>query len=319
MDLLSIIIVGGTLLAFVLLGVAGWLYQIGREESQEAKVQSRLGFVATEEQEEEALASLIRDEAEDTLREALGDVGDTIRLTLQQAGSELTVSEFLQRCAGLGAIATIITVVYFGPSTFFLGFVVAYVPWALMKSRAASRARDLLDQMPDALELMGRAMQAGTGLSETFALVAKEMPDPVASDFGRVYESVRFGKDWRDAMDDLINANPSIFDLRLFASSLILQREAGGNTIDTVNRIAKLIRQRAVFDAKVKAMSAEARSSGMILAGMPIAVGLLVFAAQPTYLTPMVNTPLGQTVTVACIASYVVGVYTMRTVSRVEG
>lgn len=320
MELLTVLIVGGTMTAFVMLGVAGWLYQMGQEETEQVKVRSRLGLAGDlgDDEQEEALASLIRDEAEDSVRDALGNIGDTIRLTLQQAESSHTVSSFVQQAALIGGVISLISIVYLGPSTFFTGLVAAYIPWVLVKRTADRRAKELLEQMPDALELMGRAMQAGTGLSETFNLVAKEMPEPIASDFGRVYEAVRFGKEWRLALDDLIAKNPTLFDLRLFASSLILQRDAGGNMIETVTRISKLIRQRQVFDAKVKAMSAEARSSGFILAAMPLVVGALVFAAQPSYLYPMVSNPAGQMASVACVASYMVGMYAMNTVSNIS-
>lgn len=319
MDLLTLIVGSLTLLTFGMAAAAAVLYQVGRDSEEDKRLQSRLSLMgADEDLDEEELASLIRNEAEDAFRDSLGSLGDTIRLTLQQAGSQQNVSQFVLQSAGLGLIVSVLAIVFIAPSTFFLGPLVALLPWVQVRRTASARAKGLLEQLPDALELMGRAMQAGNGLSETFLLVSEEMPDPIRSDFGRIYESLRFGKDWKEVFSELIEQYPSIFDLRLFVSSLILQRDMGGNTIETVNRISKLIRQRAVFDAKVKAMSAEARMSGYVLASLPIGVSLLIFAGSPEYLSPLFVQPLGQMVSLLCFVGYTTGIFLMRSVSQIS-
>ena len=86
---------------------------------------------------------------------------------------------------------------------------------------------------------MARALQAGVGLNDAFRLVAEEMPMPIAGEFGRVFEEVRFGRDYREAFEKMLDRNPGVFDLRLFVSSILLQRETGGNLIEILENIAE--------------------------------------------------------------------------------
>lgn len=316
MDLLTTIIVGMVLVSVLSFGFGVNFLLMSQREATEERIRGRLGM-ATDDDDDE-IASLIRDEAQDSVRDALGQAGDSIRATLQQAGSDESVGTFVSRSAMFAMVSMLLLGSFVGWQTMPAGLVVGYLPWWRTSGMARKRARSLLDQMPDALDLMGRAMQTGTGLSETFGLVQREMPDPISTEFGKVYEAIRFGKDWRDTLNALIERNPSLFELRLFVSSMLLQREAGGNMIESVSRISRMIRQRSVFDAKVKALSAEARASGAILAAMPVLVILGIVAFNPAYLSPLVSTAVGQVVLVLCISAYFSGIFIMRSVSKVE-
>lgn len=315
MDLLTAIIVGMVIVSVLSFGFGVNFLLMSQREAAEDRLRDRLGMSS---EDDEVLASLIRDEAEDSVRDALGRAGEVIRTTLQQAGSDESVGAFVTRSAIIGLVAAVLVASFFGWQTLIFGLLFGYLPWWRVSRQATKRAKNLLDQMPDALDLMGRAMQTGTGLSETFGLVQREMPDPVASEFGKVYEGVRFGKDWRDTLDALIARNPGIFELRLFVSSMLLQRETGGNMVESVTRISRMIRQRSVFDAKVKALSAEARASGAILAAMPILVIFGLVAFNASYLSPLIDTGVGQVLLVLCLAAYVGGIVIMNVVSKVE-
>ena len=300
----------------LMLGAAVIYFLKGREDEEIERKRERLGVMQIEDPDE-ALSSLIRDQAADGIMEYLGQTGEQMQENVRASGLNLTVRDVLLQCAMVGGLAMLVGVGVGGPRMVFLGLV-GFLPYQRVKMAAASRAKTMLAQLPDSLEMMGRAMQAGTGLSECFKLVSDEMAEPVGPEFGRVYDEVRFGKDWRDALNNLLDRNPALFDLRLFVSSLILQRETGGNMIETVNRIAKLIRQRSVFDAKVKAMTSEARASGFILAVMPLGVAVLVLVSNPSYLTPLWDTQIGQVALVYCIASYIFGIFIMQNQSKVE-
>jgi tight adherence protein B len=123
-----------------------------------------------------------------------------------------------------------------------LGVVLAYLPWIIIKRQATKRANSLVAQLPDSLELMSRSLQAGLGLNDAFRLVAEEMPMPIAAEFGRVFEEVRFGRDYRESFQNMLDRNPDVFDLRLMVSSVLLQRETGGNLIEILENIAETIR-----------------------------------------------------------------------------
>lgn len=304
--------------ATIVLATQGvYFYTRGKKDEVEDKIRHRLGFDPNAE-DEELLASLLRDQAADGMLERLGKQGEDIQATIRQAGMDLTVSMLV----GYMGVATLtgatLGFIALGPKGLPPGLLAGVIPLWWIRRRAAARAKALLDQMPDALEMMGRAMQAGAGLVDCFRLVQDEMGDPVSTEFGRISDEVRFGKDWREALEQLLIRNPSLFELRLLVSSLLLQRETGGNMIETVTRISKLIRQRSSFDGKVKAMTAEARTSGLVLALMPIGVLVMIVLANAPYLEPLVDTAIGQMVIVYAVSSYAIGIFIMQTASKVE-
>ena len=141
---------------------------------------------------------------------------------------------------------------------------------------------------------------------------------PIAMEFGRVYEEHNLGRDLRDALYNLIRRNPQNFDLRIFVSSTLLQRDTGGNMIEILQNISKTIRDRFIFRGKVKALTAEARFSAYILGGLPFVVTAAIVALRPDYLDPLLEDPLGHFFLglVACL--FFTGVFVMRKVSQVE-
>ena len=112
------------------------------------------------------------------------------------------------------------------------------IPW-LQTKRRAKRNVQLSQQLPDALDLISRSLQAGHGIADAMRLVAEEMPMPVAREFGRVYEENNLGRDFRDCMTEMASRNPHNFDLRIIVSATLLQRETGGNLIEILHNIAK--------------------------------------------------------------------------------
>lgn len=316
--LLTVVILGLVFVATVLGGQAVYWYFRGQRDNEDQRVRRRLGLDVSQQQDEEALSSLLREQAADSMLESLGKIGEEMAHTLKGADDSRTVSQLVVTMIGLSGAVAALLIPFIGIKAIFIGLSLAYVPYGLVKRKASKRSAALLLQLPDALDLMGRAMQAGTGLSETFKLVAEETKEPLGVEFGQVYDELRFGRDWRVALEELVNRYPEVFELRLFVSSMLLQRETGGNMIETVGRLSKLIRTRHGFDGKVRAMTSEARASGFVLAGMPVGVLFLVMLANFDYLTPMWTTSPGQTAMVYCAGSYSMGIFLMRTMSRVD-
>jgi tight adherence protein B len=297
---------------FVLLG------NLKRQE-EEDRLLRRLGVrVGEAEVEQESVAAILRDNTADFTAEYLGEYGERLQTLITAADRDTTVTQVVVQIIAFGIAAAVGGAFAVGPMAVVIFPVGAYIPYFLLNRAANKRAQALLSQLPDALEMMSRAMQTGTGLSETFRLAAEEMPEPVASEFGRIYEEVRFGKDWRVVLNGLVERNPTIFDLRLFVSTLLLQKDTGGNMIETLSNISKTIRTRYVFDAKVKAMTSEARASGMVLAVMPLGVIVLIFLANPEYLYPLFQATTGNIILLVAAAQYGVGLYAMQTASQVE-
>ena len=141
---------------------------------------------------------------------------------------------------------------------------------------------------------------------------------PIAGEFGRVFEEVRFGRDYRAALNGLLHRNPRLFELRIFVSSVLLQRETGGNLIEILNTISGTVRNRFLFDAKLRALTAEAKFSAMILGGLPIFVTLIISVMNPDYFTPLFEERIGNGLIFIFCSMYGLGGFLMYTISNVE-
>lgn len=316
MDPMNLLLVVAMAIGFLaaLAGIQSiyWAY-VAKKDREAREFSRRLGMIG-----DEATESLFRERARDTVAEGLGNIGQNLSETIIAADSNLTVGALLTRMALLGVATSVVFTILFGLPGIITGIVPAILPYWLLRQAGNKRQKRLLEQLPDALDLMARSMQAGLGLSDAFRLAAEEMPLPLAAEFGRVFEEVRLGRDYREALTNLLERNHGVFDLRLFVSSVLLQRETGGNLIEILDNIATTIRNRFLFQAKVKALTAEAKFSAYILGGLPIGVAGLIFVVNADYLKPLVSDPIGNLLLLYCLGSYSFGIFIMRDISQVE-
>lgn len=317
------VICGMAAAALGLQGLMLWISQ--RQEDKENALRRRLGLpveadliAAAAAGEDDSVASIIRDKGVDAGSQFLGEYGERLQVLIRASGAEKQPVDVVREMGIYAFIVAAIMLYLVGVPGILFAPLGAYISYSKLRSAADKRAAALLSQLPDALEMMSRAMQTGTGLSEAFRLASEEMDEPVALEFGRIYEQVRLGKEWREALGELVERNPTLFDLRLFVSTLLLQKDTGGNMIETLSTIAKTIRNRYVFDAKVKAMTSEARASGFVLAAMPLGVIALIVVASPAYMKPLIYTPVGHVVLMLAACMYGFGLYMMKNVAQVE-
>lgn len=301
----------------VVLALSQWVYLtiVERREREERELARRLGMMGAE---EGGLDNLFRERARDVAATALGRFGAHLQQSLERANSPMNVSSLLLRSVLAGLVVGIVLLFFFGITGLLVVPFVAAIPYFLIRRAGTKRMRKLLEQLPDALDLMARSLQAGLGLAEAFRMCAEEMPLPLAQEFGRVFEENRLGRDYRESLNNLSDRNADLFDIRLFSSSVLLQRETGGNLIEILDNIASTIRNRFLFDAKVKALTSEARFSAWILGGLPMVVTLILMVINPTYLSPLIYDPIGRTLLACCFLSYAIGIYLMISVSNVE-
>ncbi|MEZ4241040.1 MAG: type II secretion system F family protein [Myxococcota bacterium] len=291
-----------------------WAWVAKREREQEELLR-RLGSGTGPEEVEQAL---FRDQAQDAVATALGQVGESLATTLRMADVNYGVGQLVTRMLVMAGIGFVLGVIALQSPVGILAAGIGYLPYFLVQYQAKSRINKLVEQLPDALELVARALSAGVGLSDAFRLVQEEMPMPIAAEFGRVQEEVRYGRDYREAFDKMLTRNPGVFDLRIFVSSVMLQRDTGGNLIEILENIADTIRARFLFDAKVRAMTSEARFSALILGSLPFGVLMILFIANREYLLPLANTTPGNAIVVVGLFMYTLGVIIMRDMSNVE-
>jgi tight adherence protein B len=198
------------------------------------------------------------------------------------------------------------------------GLVAASLPiFAVFNSRA-KRSTKLSGQLPDALDMMVRSLRAGHGVTAAMRLVAEEMPLPVAMEFGRCFEEQRLGVGLKEAVRNMAARVPSNMDLKIFAVSVIIQHDTGGNLVEILEQISGTIRERFKFYGKLRALTVEAKMSGIVLSILPFLSAVLVAIFNPEYLRPLVDDPLGRALMFAGLALWGVGVIWMRRLARVD-
>lgn len=181
-----------------------------------------------------------------------------------------------------------------------------YLYW-LKRQRMAMFER----QLPEALELVSRALRAGHAFSVGLKLVGEEAADPIGMEFRRVFEEVAMGVALPQALQNMTNRIDCV-DLRFFVTSVLVQRETGGNLAEIIDSLAGLIRERFELQLRVRALSAEGRMSAIVLFGLPLFVGGLLFKMNPEYMGLLFTDPWGQNLATVGSVLMVIGAAVMK-------
>lgn len=152
--------------------------------------------------------------------------------------------------------------------------------WINMK--ANKRMGMLEEQLPDAIELMVRSLRVGHPFSAAIGIVATEVSDPLATEFGIIADEAAYGRDMGEALKDMAE-RLDMQDLRFLAVAVAIQQQSGGNLAEILAGLAKVIRSRFRLFRRVKAITAEAKWSGKFLSGFPILALILIQVIKPDY------------------------------------
>ena len=156
------------------------------------------------------------------------------------------------------------------------------VPWWALRFMQRRRAQKIVLQLPDALEMLVRSLRAGHPVMTGMNLVAEEMPDPIGTEFGLVYDEMSYGLDIRESLEKMA-LRLQIIEIDYMVVAIRVQQGTGGSLAEILTSFVAVMRQRALLTAKVKAVSAEARLSAKILGGLPIVVVGAINLINPHY------------------------------------
>jgi len=185
------------------------------------------------------------------------------------------------------------------------------IPFLYLLSKKKRRMAKLLSQLPDALELIARALRAGHSFSTGMKLAADEFDDPVGPEFGETLDETNYGISVADALTNLAN-RLDCPDLKYFVVSVILQRETGGNLAEIMDSIAYLIRERFKFYGKVRVLASEGKISALVLCLIPFVVVVALLFTSPEYIKTLITDPYGKIMAIASACLMVTGIFVMR-------
>jgi tight adherence protein B len=244
---------------------------------------------------------------------------DSLNRLYEQADVSIRFERFMWVVGGLALIGGAVPIVL-GPHPLFapVGAVaLGGLPFAWLVRRKNKRVKQFIEAMPEAVELISRALRAGHGLASGMRLVAEEMKGPIADEFGRVFEEQNLGIPIEVSLRGLADRIP-VMDVRFFVIAVVIQRSTGGDLAEVLDKIGRLIRQRYELFGHVKALTAEGRLSGVVLLALP--PGLLGFLAVSNYdyVAPLFNTPVGNKMLIVTALLQLVGAAIIRKIVAIK-
>ena len=239
--------------------------------------------------------------------------------TLQQANSQMPISVFFLLSAFLGMLGGIGgafkdwgLLISFG-----IGLVCSLLPWFYIRLKRRQRFNEFQRQLPEALDLMARALRAGHAFSVGMKMIGDEFPDPIGPEFGRTVEEISFGINVPEALTNLTSRVECV-DLKFFVTALVVQRETGGNLAEIIEAISRLIRSRYELFGRIRALSAEGRLSGYLLFALPFIMAGVLFYINEDYMMLLFEDPTGQMMVASAAALMCLGGYVMRNLCQIK-
>lgn len=238
----------------------------------------------------------------------------SLRTKLMQAGLNVKPQSYYIFCVVMGLVGGLVFLISgFTPITSLLGMIVCGVglPRWLLARRIRSRQAKFLTEFANAIDIIVRGIRSGLPLGDCMEVIASESPEPVRSEFVELVEQQRIGIPLSKAFDRLFERVP-LQEVSFFSIVIAIQSQTGGNLAEALSNLSGVLRDRYKLQAKVKALSAEAKASAMIIGALPPVVMAAVYFTSPDYITLLFTEKIGQFMLVGAGLWMLIGVLVMR-------
>lgn len=238
---------------------------------------------------------------------------------LEQANSRYTLGMFCWASIGLFCLGLLAgPFVVRNASLQMLGSIVlGLTPLLQIFHQKKRRLQQFEKQLPDALDLVTRAMQAGHTFMVGIKMVSEEFSEPIGAEFDKALEEMNFGVSVPEALLGL-SERVDCPDVGLFVTAVIVQRETGGNLAEILEKTSQVIRQRFELLGRVRVLAAEGKLSAIILVALPFVIGLVLYTTTPDYLTVLHTDPIGQAAAVYAASMIAIGILVIRKLVRIR-
>lgn len=249
---------------------------------------------------------------------ALPRVGSLEKM-LQQAGIVMKTSRFLATTALLMVAVFLVLLALRQPLWLatMLGLGAVLLPFLWLGMARNRRLKRLEAQLPDAVELIARALRAGHAFPTALQMVAEELPDPIGGEFASAFEEVNYGLPISDAMLNLAARVP-VEDLRFFAVAVVLQRETGGNLAEILDNVAHTMRERERIRGEIRTLTSQQRMTGYVIGGIPIGLLLIFTVISPEFTGLLFTDPLGRMMLAGAAVSELIGFAVIQKIVNIE-
>ena len=243
----------------------------------------------------------------------------SLRCVIEQGGHQILAYRLVLLAVLIGIAAAIVTwtLARMPIAALSAGVIGLWLPFVKISRDRSQRFSKFEEQLPDAVDVMRRALMAGHPFNATLRLVAEDMEDPIAGEFSQTFADINYGSDVRRAMLGLLARVPSVTVMAL-VTAILVQKESGGNLAEILEQIAKVIRGRFRFQRRIRTLSAEGRMSAWILALVPLFLVAAMMTTSPDYLPMLFEDPFGRRVVAFAVVWAAIGVFFIRRIIRVE-
>ncbi len=233
---------------------------------------------------------------------------------IYQAGLKISLPKFFMLSAVSGFILFLLALIFAGSlyvsiAAFFVGLI--GFPRFIVGHIRKKRIKNFTNEFPNAVDVIVRGVKAGLPLNDCIAIVSREAKDPVASEFRKIIEHQHLGVPLSEAVLKLNESMPTA-EANFFGIVIAIQQGAGGNLSEALSNLSGVLRDRKKMEAKIKAMSAEAKASGGIIGSLPVIVGVLVYLTTPDYISILFTDPTGNLILAGAAIWMSIGIFIMK-------
>lgn len=239
---------------------------------------------------------------------------------LKTAGMDMTPKKYLMM--NLIIVLVVALLIILLKKKILLGLLIGIIlgiglPHMVVSRKLAKRKVAFIKLFPDAIDLIVRGLRAGLPVSESMQTVSREIGDPVGPVFGNIAQQIALGVPVEKSMVD-VGAKLSITEFNFFVTTVILQRETGGNLGEILNNLSEILRQRSMMKLKIKALSSEAKASGYIVGALPFFVLIMLSIISPDYIAVLYNDYRGNMAALGAACSMTFGAFVMKRMTQFE-
>ena len=243
----------------------------------------------------------------------------SIDLRLERANVDMTPGMFLLCSVGAGGVAFFLAAILGQPTVmcFIFGLIAMFCPSIYLQFIIWKRLRKFLEQFPDGLDMIAQSLQAGLGLTQSMVFVAKEVPDPMGTEFSVFIEEVNLGLPLGDALKKF-EERMNLPEVRLFNTALMVQREVGGSLAELLTKLSSIIRDRFRIERLIKSLTAQNRISAWTVCSVPPFLAFFMFIREPVMMNNFMQNPIGRSLMAAALFLEVCGILVFRKIIKIH-
>jgi tight adherence protein B len=236
------------------------------------------------------------------------------------ADVHVSLGRLLTLSLGIGILFIIpIMVILKNPFAVFAALAVGVaLPFLYLMYRKKKREEALVEQLPDALDMIVRALKVGQSVDGTLQEAARSFPPPIGPEIKTVYDEMAVGLPFEKAFRNFEKRFPRVPDVKILVTAFIIQRETGGNLTSVLDGVARTVRQRFQLKRQIRVLTAEGRTTALILGLLPVGFLVVAWIFNPNYIGLLFNHPLGKKLLLLAVLFEAAGFAVMRIMSRIK-